>query len=204
MESGRDFWRGVVTAGGFTAVPRWVADPVSGVGVYEVAVADDVAGALREVAEGLGVPVGAVVLAAHARVLAVLSGEREVTTGYVTAGSGALPCRLAVDAVSWRELVQHAAHVVSDLLAHRDFPVGDLRWELGLAGPAFETAFDVCGGGGDLPEDVVLGVGICQDAGRLVLRFRYRTDVLDAECAGRIAGYHLSALARIADDADAG
>src|SRR2546428_6250854 len=29
----------------------------------------------------------------------------------------------------------------------------------------------------------------------LVLRLRYRTDVLDAECAARIAGYHLTALA---------
>src|SRR2546428_3724194 len=29
----------------------------------------------------------------------------------------------------------------------------------------------------------------------LVLRLRYKTDVLDAECAARIAGYHLTALA---------
>jgi len=34
----------------------------------------------------------------------------------------------------------------------------------------------------------------------LVLRLRYKTDVLDAECAARIAGYHLTALALIAAD----
>src|SRR2546427_6670691 len=37
----------------------------------------------------------------------------------------------------------------------------------------------------------------------LVLRLRYKTDVLDAEGAGRIAAYHLIALALIAADPDA-
>ena len=36
-----------------------------------------------------------------------------------------------------------------------------------------------------------------------MLRLRYRTDVLDADCAARIAGYHLTALALIAADPDA-
>ena len=35
------------------------------------------------------------------------------------------------------------------------------------------------------------------------MQLRYKTDVLDAECAARIAGYHLSALAFIATDPDA-
>ncbi|MFJ6949703.1 amino acid adenylation domain-containing protein, partial [Streptomyces wuyuanensis] len=39
--------------------------------------------------------------------------------------------------------------------------------------------------------------------GAVVLRLRYRTDVLDGEAAGRIAGYHLAALGRIAADPDA-
>jgi amino acid adenylation domain-containing protein len=37
----------------------------------------------------------------------------------------------------------------------------------------------------------------------IVLRLRYRTEVLDAECAARIAGYHFTALAFIAADPDA-
>ena len=36
-----------------------------------------------------------------------------------------------------------------------------------------------------------------------MLRLRYRTDVLDADCAARIAGYHLTALALIAAGPDA-
>jgi amino acid adenylation domain-containing protein len=72
--------------------------------------------------------------------------------------------------------------------------------ELGLAGPSFETVFDPTGGGDDLAEDTMLRVGISHQGGRLALRLRYRTDVLDADCAARIAGYHLTALALIAAD----
>ena len=45
--------------------------------------------------------------------------------------------------------------------------------------------------------------GVSRRGGRLALRLRYRTDVLDADCAARIAGYHLTALALIAADPDA-
>jgi amino acid adenylation domain-containing protein len=37
----------------------------------------------------------------------------------------------------------------------------------------------------------------------LVVRLRYRTDILDADCAARVAGYHLTALGSIAADLDA-
>ena len=81
--------------------------------------------------------------------------------------------------------------------------LGDLRGELGLAGPAFETVFDPAGGEGALAPDTVLWVGIWPHRDRLVLRLRYRTDVLDADAAARIAGYHLAALALIAADPQA-
>src|SRR5256886_4108164 len=48
-------------------------------------------------------------------------------------------------------------------------------------------------------EQSVLRVAFLERNG-LVLRLRYKTDVLDAECAARIAGYHLTALALIAAD----
>src|SRR5206468_6967290 len=56
--------------------------------------------------------------------------------------------------------------------------------------------------GGEFAEETVLWVSFLEHDG-LVLRLRYRTDVLDANCAARIAGYHLTALALIAADPDA-
>ena len=210
-EAGREFWRGVLVAGGFTAIPRWTLDPVTGVVEHEATIPDDLVAALRLLADELAVPLSSVLLAAHAKVLAALSGEREVATGYVAARGGrpgrTLPCRLTTEPVSWRTLLCDAHRVESALLSHQDFPVDDLRRELGLTEPSFETVFDPTGDGsvltGDLAEDTVLWVGISQHGGQFVLRLRYRTDVLDAEAAARIAGYHLTALALIAADPDA-
>jgi amino acid adenylation domain-containing protein len=204
-EAGREFWRGVLTGGGFTAVPRWAGVPVPGIAGQEVAVPGDLLPALRQRAAELGVPLSSVLLAAHAKVLAVLSGEPEVVTGYLAAPRGLpLPCRVVVAPGSWGAVLRGVHRAEWELLAHQDFPVGDLQGELGLAGPAFEVVFDAAGGEGTLAPDTVLWVGLWPHRGRLVLRLRYRTDVLDADAAARIAGYHLAALALIAADPGAG
>src|SRR5882757_7993112 len=102
----RAFWRGVLLAGGSTAIPRWTLTPVAGVGQYAGTIPGDLAAALRQRADEIGVPLSSVLLAVHAKVLAALSGEREVTTSYVARPGGqALPCRLATGAGSWRELL---------------------------------------------------------------------------------------------------
>ncbi|MFB7218057.1 amino acid adenylation domain-containing protein [Streptomyces sp. NPDC056227] len=204
VQADREFWRAVLVAGEFTAIPRWTLNPMTGVGEHEATVPDDVVAALGRLTEDLAVPLDSVLLAAHAKVLAALSGEHEVATGYVTAeGSRPLPCRLTTEPHSWRMLLLDTHRVTSDLLAHEDFPVDELRRELGLAEPSMETVFDPHGSGGELAGDTVLWVGFSQRRSRLVLRLRYRTDALDADCAVRIAGYHLTALALIATDPDA-
>ncbi|GGX51836.1 non-ribosomal peptide synthetase [Streptomyces fructofermentans] len=156
-------------------IPRWTADPVPGTADCEVPLPE---GLVRE-------PVA--LLAAHAKVLAVLSGEQEVTTGYVPAkGERPVPCRLTVGAGSWRDLRRRA-----DLAAHGGGPAPD-------DGPAaYETVLDPYGGRG--PADCVLHVAVVDRS----LRLRYRTDVLDADAAARIAGYHLTALSLLGGDPDA-
>ena len=79
-------------AGGPTAIPRWTLRPGPGVAEHEAAIPGDLVAALRRLADELAVPLSSVLLAAHAKVLAALSGEHEVMTGYV-AGAGASRCR---------------------------------------------------------------------------------------------------------------
>src|SRR5205807_5920541 len=128
---------------------------------HEATIPGDLVAALRRLADELAVPLSSLLLAAHAKVLAALSGEREVATGYVAAEGGqALPCRLTTEPDSWRTLLLDTQRVEAELLSHKDFPVDDLRRELGLSGPSFETVLDASGEGGELAEDIVLGVGI--------------------------------------------
>src|SRR3954447_18676804 len=100
-QAGREFWRGVLATGGFTAVPRWTANPEPGVAEYEVPVDAELVSALLRLAGDLGVRLESVLLAGHAKVLAALSGEAEVVTGYL-AGGQAFPCRLTTEPASWR------------------------------------------------------------------------------------------------------
>jgi len=245
-EAGREFWRGVLVAGGFTAIPRWSDDPDTGLrrepvegrdpqastsavlslskgsarkAEHEAKVPDDLVATLRRLAYELDVPLSSVLLAAHAKVLAALSGEREVATGYVCRQGGQpLLCRLTTEPDSWRTLLLVTHRAESDLLAHSDYPVDDLRRDLGLTEAPFETVLDPTGldptgldhnepdrkgNLGKLPEDTVLWVGTSRNDGQFALRLRYRTDVLNADCAARIAGYHLTALELIAADPDA-
>ncbi|MGH3927190.1 MAG: condensation domain-containing protein, partial [Pseudonocardiaceae bacterium] len=180
----REFWRGVLVAGGFTAIPRWTRNPAPGIVEHEAKIPDDLVAALRRLADGLGMSLNSVLLAAYTKVIAALSGEREVVTGYVAVERGrpgrTLPCLLTIEPDSWRTLLLDTGRVESELLSHTDFPVDDLRRELGRTEPSFETVFDPNGDGGALAEDTVLEVGISQPGGHLGLRVRYRTDVLDA------------------------
>jgi amino acid adenylation domain-containing protein len=203
-ETGRAFWHARLVASGFTAIPRWALDRAAGVASHETTIPDDLAAALRRTADELGAPLSSVLLAAHAKVLAALSGEREVVTGYVAvAGSPPLPCRLTTEPEPWRALLLDARQGESELLSHKDFAVDELRRDLGLTEPPFETVFDPTGEEGDFAEDTVLWVGIAHKDDSLVLRLRYRTEVIGADYAARIAGYHLAALALIAADPDA-
>ncbi|MGY1643000.1 amino acid adenylation domain-containing protein [Geodermatophilus sp. SYSU D00703] len=199
----RAYWTGVLDAGGRTSVPRWTLHPVPGVATHEVTVPGGVLAGVRRLGDELGVPSGAVLLAAHARVLAALSGEREVVTGLVaTPGGAPLPCRILTGS-SWQELVRAAAQARAAVRAHGDFPVEALRLELGQTEAPTEVVVSPDGPAGDLPTDAVLSVAAVRRGTALALQVRYRKDALDADAAARIAGYHVTALRQLTDDPDA-
>ncbi|MEV7977865.1 amino acid adenylation domain-containing protein [Streptomyces sp. NPDC086519] len=209
VETDRDFWTRTLTAGGATAVPRWVRVPVPGTAGHETPVPDDVARAVRELAWQRGLSAGAVLLAAHLKVLSALCGEPEVVTGHATgAGGEPLPCRVSVPAGSWAALLAAAGHAEAEVLAHRDHPVTELRRELGLTEPPYEVVWGSLGADETHADEThadegVLHVRFSDRDGRLTLRLRYRTDVLDGEAAARIGGYHLTALRLMTADPDA-
>src|SRR6266567_4777255 len=130
-EGDREFWHGVLLAGGFTMLPRWTLEPMAGVGEHEATIPDELVAALRRLANELAVPLSSVLLTAHAKVLGALSGERAVSTGYSFEGRSPLLCRITTEPHSWRAMLLKADRAQSELLAHKDFPVDDLRREMG-------------------------------------------------------------------------
>ncbi len=178
---------------------------MTGIGTHDVTVSGDLVASLRGVAGELGLPLGSVVLAAHAKVLAALSGETSVSLGYAPREGGPpLPCRVMTETRSWTTLLSNTHRVVTELEANSAYPLDHLRNELELIDPVLEDVFDPYGRSLDLAAETVLAVDLAQDDGELVLKLRYRTDALDEGSVARIAGYHLTALAALASDPAAG
>jgi amino acid adenylation domain-containing protein len=197
------FWSEVLLAGGTTTCPRWTRRPGVGTGQHEVALSSELEAAVGRLATTSGTTVETLVLAAHAKVLGVLTGEREVVTGFVPApGRAALPCRLTTEAGSWQELVAATHRATAGLIAHRDFPLSGLRRALDVTGPSTDVVFDPAVTAAELPDQAVLRVGLAS-TDRLSLQLTFRAEALDADCAARIAGYHLTALSLMSAEPDA-
>jgi hypothetical protein len=92
----REFWRGVLLAGGFIALSRWTLDPVPGVDEHKTRIPDELAGAFCRLADQLAMPLSSVLLTAHAKVLGALSGESEVCAGYALELGSPLPIRMTL------------------------------------------------------------------------------------------------------------
>ena len=205
-DENHDYWRQLLAAGGPTRIPRWSDDDAPGSAWRETTLNNDLALAVQALADRAGVTVGAVLLAAHSRVLAALSGEVDIVTGYVAdAGTQALPCRLTTEPTSWEGLMTEAHRAESELIRHRDYPVSDLQRLLDLDEPPFETVLDPCQEGPpELDAETVLAVGFslqpARSGGRRILRVTYRTDVVDVDFAIRIAGYYNTALELLVAD----
>lgn len=205
IETGRDFWKRALLTGGATAIPRWTLDPAPGTGERVAPLGTGLVAAMRRLAGSMDLPLHTLVLAAHAKVLAALSAERHVVTGYAAGPAGrALPCPLAVEPGSWRSLLQAVAPVEMDVVRHRAFDLDELEGELGVTAPRFETEFDpidILDDRAGLAGGVVLRIGLTNGGG--ALRLRYRTEALDAPSVERIAGYHVAALEAMVAGPDA-
>src|SRR5262245_5671477 len=93
-------------------------EPVAGVGEYEARVPDQVVAELCRLADELDVPLSAVYLTAHAKVLSALSGEREVWAGYAVEGRSPLTCRMTTEPRSWRATLLETHRAQRELLLH--------------------------------------------------------------------------------------
>ncbi|MFB6888407.1 amino acid adenylation domain-containing protein [Kitasatospora sp. NPDC056327] len=167
-----------------TALPRWTpagAAPEPGTGRHRTAVDPGLAAVLGRRADELGVDLGVVLFAAHLKVLAALTGERGLVAGRLTNDGPGAHAATVTDG-TWRELVGEAARALADPVA---------------ADP--ETRLDLRTGASPDP-DAALAIHYDAD---LTATLTYRRDVMTADHAERVAGYHVTALALLADDPDA-
>ncbi|GGO48391.1 non-ribosomal peptide synthetase [Streptomyces lasiicapitis] len=178
-------------------IPRWAPPASARPGHAELSRAIPVrlAARVRLLARRSAAPWEAAALAAHTAVLGALSGEQAFVTGYVPpapatdAGAPSAevrPCTLTLDDGSWRTLLTTAARAAGNAVDG-----------------AFETVLDLGPGQPHRSPDAALTVALRSGPEGPALHLRYRTDVLDAEAAERIAGYYVTAWEHMAAAPDA-
>ncbi|MFI6478622.1 amino acid adenylation domain-containing protein [Nonomuraea sp. NPDC050663] len=153
----RSFWQQRVADLPQTRVPQ-LPGPFAaeqGVSVLRRPVPAALLDRLEATARELRVPLRTVLLAAHLRVLALVSGQDEVVTGLVTHNRpeneggeevlglflNTVPVRLDVTAPTWGELVKRVFDEEVALLPHRQYPLFEIQRLSGRT-PMLEVLFD--------------------------------------------------------------
>ena len=166
------FWHDLMAEPPDSRLPRWPADRPAllapetvagerhtrdesqGYGSLISPLPADLTPRLRELARRCRVPLKAVLLAAHVKVMSLVTGSRDVVVGLTANGrleeeGGADVCGLFVNTLpfrvelpdgSWHDLVRTVFDTENALLPHRRYPMAALQRELG-GSALFETNF---------------------------------------------------------------
>ncbi|MGW2490906.1 amino acid adenylation domain-containing protein [Streptomyces sp. NPDC001606] len=150
----RDFWSRRLDGTTLARLPRW--RPSSGPAAMrhlELPVSERLSTAVTELAGTLGVPVRTVLLAAHLRVLGLLTATDDVVSGVVHHGRteerdgdrviglflNTLPLRARLTAGTWTELIRQVAAADLEIHRHRHHPLAEIL--RGTGRPALFEAF---------------------------------------------------------------
>jgi amino acid adenylation domain-containing protein len=142
------FWQERLEGSEFIRVPRWKPTPIGqkrGVGLCEVEVSDELSDALKSLALSAAVPIKNVLLAAHMRALAMLSGSADVTTLLTSVGRpetrdgdrvfglflNSTPFRMKLSGGKWRQLVDDAFALETAAVPFRRYPMVEIQKLLG-------------------------------------------------------------------------
>ena len=154
------YWSTKLKDSTVTTLVRWpmveqVANQTNSIGVHQVELSLEVSLGLIQIAKLAGVPLKSILLAAHLRVLSLLSGQTDILTGLVANGRpedtdaervlglflNTVPFRLQLPGGRWVDLVQKTFEAERELLPHRRYPLAEIQRRLGQQ-PLFETAFN--------------------------------------------------------------
>lgn len=158
-DAARSFWHSKLTQAVVHQLPRWPASlRKSGHEQRrgpERVLSREVLEGLRRVASDADVPFRTVLLAAHCRVMSVLTGQEDLLTGLVTNGRpqvpggeriiglflNTLPFRMQMRGGTWRDLVLETFRAEREIIPYRRLPLSEIQ-QMNGGQPLFETVFD--------------------------------------------------------------
>ncbi|NES79687.1 MULTISPECIES: non-ribosomal peptide synthetase [Okeania] len=155
----QEYWLKKLEGITFTKLPR-PFNPYDGADTerhrnYDVDLPYDISDGLKQIAHSLNVPLKSVLLAAHLKVLSVLSNQSDVITGLVSNSRpeaddvekvlglflNTLPFSSQLQEGTWIDLIRETFENELEILPNREYPMAELQRILG-GQPLFETAFN--------------------------------------------------------------
>jgi amino acid adenylation domain-containing protein len=228
------FWREYLDEYVFCALPcaNNGSEPDAGPSRQIARIDDEVCAGLQRLAADLQVPMRTLLLAAHVRVLGMVSGKTDVTTGLVCnvrpeQADGekvlglflnTLPFRQKLRHTSWSELIRETFAAELSVMEHRQYPYFQLYLDHGRV-PFYEVIFNYINfhvyeqlkdaesigaidAGGFEDTGFALAVNCSYTAGRGI-ELALASSRVPSEHIGRMLGYYVTALTSMAEEPDA-
>ena len=155
-EEHRQYWTSQLSDSTTTKLPRSQHGPeASRLHTEVVPISPELSMSLKRFARLAGVPLKSVLLAAHLRVLSLISGHNDVVSGLVSHGRpeeadgervlglflNTLPFRLNLRGGTWIDLAREVFRAEREMLPYRRYPLAELQRMAG-GQPLFEVAFN--------------------------------------------------------------
>jgi amino acid adenylation domain-containing protein len=155
----RSYWSEKLHGYSPIKLPRWPVPDTAKTGPkmprLDFPIADEIFEGLKKLALSEAVPFKSVVLAAHLKVMSLLTGKADIVTGIVTSARpeeldgdrvmglflNTLPLRARIEPSTWAELVRTAFEAEREFMPYRHYPMGALQKKWGRP-PLFEMTFN--------------------------------------------------------------
>ncbi len=155
----KEFWLQVLNGATYNHLPKISkTNIVSKFSVifHEVNITKQLSDSIISLAEKLAVPVKTILMAAHLKVISMISGNSDVLTGYEQSGRpevedatkaiglflNTVPFRVNINVSNWAELINLVYQTEIGLLPHRRYPMAKMKQDLGTQKPFFDSAFN--------------------------------------------------------------
>ena len=153
-DDSRNFWNEYLRDSIVTTLPYLEQASDNELRAIEVPISREVSDGLKLLAQSAGVPLKSVLLAAHLRVMRLLSGHDDVLTGVISHGRpegvngeraaglflNTLPFRQKLSGGTWTDLVREVFETELSILPHRRYPLAQIQKDQGHS--LLETFFN--------------------------------------------------------------
>lgn len=156
-EDYKNYWIQKLQDCSFAGIPRYPAQyrRKGRQGKIHVQITNDISDGLIKLSRSLGIPIKDVLLAAHLRVMSLITGEEDIVTGLVSNGRveaiegervlglflNTLPFRMQMKGGTWEDLIQKTFAVEQELIPYRRYPMAEIGRQLNKS-PLFESVFN--------------------------------------------------------------